>query len=511
MTRLGADPTALDRVARTCKLGASRLTEVDRSLRALLTSTQWQGRDRGGFDRSFNALGAGLGLASRYLEEASKELADQAAGQRRASGDDPGVVGARAGGVGAATTAPAPVPQSVLDNLANANTPAELAKQWAALTPAERAAIIAQHPDLVGNRDGISPADRIGANHNRIERDVVTATGDRKKLLQSWLADSTDPVTGQKAQIQVLLYDAKAGHVAVVWGNLPTAKDVVVDVPGTGTKMDSYAGGSHPGGEVSRARDIYDRAYRKSGNEVAVVAWLGYDAPQWTLSDNPGLSRTGIAGGHDLAGFTNGLGLGGDQRLALVGHSYGAFVVGEGIRDGSKPANVLVMGSPGQGVDNVHELGLPKGSDFFAMRAPLDPVGGLQRFGQDPTTPDFGGVRLSADNNGQLFSHSGYWTGKNLNQIAGVVTDTKVDVQTLPTPSEAAGQVLTSPLTVGDKAIDAVQRVVPLPSGVDHVVDVVQRPEKAVTGAVQTVTSEAVDGTVEVTKKLAGKAWSWLP
>src|SRR5205085_7614 len=140
--------------------------------------------------------------------------------------------------------------------------------------------------------------------------DDATATGERKQLLDSWLADQTDPVTGRRAASQVLLYDPDEGRAAVVWGNIATARDVVVDVPGTGTTLSNYAGGTHPGGETTRAREVYDAAHRKSGNDVAVVAWLGYPAPQWNLGNNPGLSGPGIEGGRSLARFTDGLGLG---------------------------------------------------------------------------------------------------------------------------------------------------------------------------------------------------------
>ena len=115
--------------------------------------------------------------------------------------------------------------------------------------------------------------------------------------------------------------------------------------------------------------------------------------------------------------------------------------------------------------------------------------------------------------NGTLFSHSQYWTGKNLDQIAGAVTDTGVDTQSLPTPGELAGDVVASPLEVGDRGIDFVQDRTPLPSGVDHAIDVAQRPVKTVIGAEKTMAAEAVDGGVEVFKKGVGRvkeAWDRL-
>ncbi len=519
MSRLGADPEALDRVARTFRVSSSRLSDVDRALQALLHSTMWEGPDRRAFETKFNGLKGSLSQSSSYLEETSRFLAAQAADQRRASGDDPGALAggtaATSGSAGNGSTngAATVVPQPVLDGLAGATDPADVRRRWEALNPQQQAAIIAQHPGLIGNKDGIPPADRIAANHNRIEADARTATGDRKKLLDSWLANATDPVTGQSGPSQVLLYDPKQGHVAVAYGNIATAHDVVVGVPGTGTTASQYRGGNDLGGETSRARDLYQTAHRKSGQDVAVVAWLGYDAPQWDLGNNPGLSGAGVAGGRSLAAFTNGLGLRDDQRLGLVAHSYGAFVAGEGIRDGARPDNVLFLGAPGVGVDSVDELHLPKGADVFAMRAPLDPVGGLQRFGDSPTDPQFGATRLGADNNGTLFSHSQYWTGHNLDQVASAMTDTSVDIQSLPTPGELAGDVVTAPLSAPNHIIDFGQDHLPLPDSVDHAIDVLQRPSEVITGATQTVVSETVDGGAEIAKEGAGKvkeAWDWL-
>ena len=520
MTRLGAEPDALDTAAGALRRSSAQMSEVERSLRQLLRSTRWEGPDRRMFDSRFGELSGGLNRAGRFLADLSTELARQAAEQRRTS---EGWSGTGAGGAPLRAAAPdhqgteegsvppAALPPGVLDGLRTAHGPADVARRWDRLTPGQRATVIAGHPDVIANRDGIAPADRIAANHRRIERDARTATGDRKALLESWLADTTDPVTHRHGPSRVLLYDPAAGQVAVVYGDIATARDVIVAVPGTGTTVDSYQGGADVGGEARRARDLYDAAHRKGRDrDVAVVGWLGYDAPDWSLANNPGLAGPGQAGGRRLADLTRGLGLDDDQRLGIVGHSYGALVVGEALRDGAQADNVVFLGAPGTGVDRAADLRQRRGTDVFAMRAPGDPVGGLERFGTSPTDPDFGATRLAASNNGMLFSHSEYWSGPNLDQLAGAMTDTQVETQSGATPGEWAGDVLGGGFGAGDDAIDLVQDHTPLPESWDHAIDVAQRPLRTAVGGVKTAVSQTVDDGVEVARQGWHRATDWL-
>jgi pimeloyl-ACP methyl ester carboxylesterase len=89
---------------------------------------------------------------------------------------------------------------------------------------------------------------------------------------------------------------------------------------------------------------------------------------------------------------------GGDApHLTVVGHSYGSTVVGAAASTQPLEADDLVLlGSPGALVDDVEELGRPRGH-VFVGEAALDAVADLGVFGADPGDPGFGATRIRAD------------------------------------------------------------------------------------------------------------------
>ena len=115
-----------------------------------------------------------------------------------------------------------------------------------------------------------------------------------------------------------------------------------------------------------------------------------------------------------LASFTQNMGLHDGQVLTLVGHSYGSTVIGYGVLAGAPARDVVVLGSPGMGVERESDLHLPDGGHVYAERAPQDPVSNLEAFGNDPSMPTFGGVRLTTNDPGNpkvpvVTEHSKYF------------------------------------------------------------------------------------------------------
>jgi len=87
---LGADPDALDHLARTLATTGDDLSATRKRLDRPIHSTPWNGRDADRFRRSWdNEYGRAIVDAAAFLKEAGSELHRQADEQRHTSGDTP--------------------------------------------------------------------------------------------------------------------------------------------------------------------------------------------------------------------------------------------------------------------------------------------------------------------------------------------------------------------------------------------------------------------------------------
>ena len=90
-------------------------------------------------------------------------------------------------------------------------SPEEAAAYWAALSPAERAAVIQQYPDVIGATDGLPAGARDEANRILLQRDLALPDGDpRRENAETVSASLTrietehfDPRTGQPVEAQL--------------------------------------------------------------------------------------------------------------------------------------------------------------------------------------------------------------------------------------------------------------------------------------------------------------------
>ena len=127
---------------------------------------------------------------------------------------------------------------------------------WTSLTRPQQLAIIAASPGSVGNLDGVPASARDAANRNALTRDLAdlentedegSLTDDERTRQENAEAaqlglenveKSRDPVTGEPIVGQLYIYDPDAfdgdGRIAVSAGNLDTADNVTVQVPGFG-------------------------------------------------------------------------------------------------------------------------------------------------------------------------------------------------------------------------------------------------------------------------------------
>jgi hypothetical protein len=256
-------------------------------------------------------------------------------------------------------------------------------------------------PDLIGNLNGAPFALRYEANRLRMARDRdllggriadETATqGERVRhaTLTQMLEPrprSIDPITGLARAAPVPRNFAVYGNGSArgsvraveVLGDLTTASQVLVSVPGFGNKFDRFEGLV---AGVNRVRDA------AGPDETAGIVWLGYDAPQ--VDDLLGVLGTdrAVAGGERLNEFSAALNreITPGARTTLLAHSYGSVVVGNALLRGAEFDNVIVAGSPGMGseITSVESLGVAP-DRFFVLRADGDFVTLSRWHGRDP-------------------------------------------------------------------------------------------------------------------------------
>jgi pimeloyl-ACP methyl ester carboxylesterase len=227
---------------------------------------------------------------------------------------------------------------------------------------------------------------------------------------------------------QLLSYDPSGdGQIVEVFGDLAHAHHVVVLVPGVGTDLASYERGFHV--------DALHLAERLAGRDVAVVAWLGYDPPDSLVSAVS--TAPAEQGAASLAVFVEALP---QVHLTVIGHSYGSLVAGLAVREyGLAPDELVFIGSPGVGVDDVDQLELPRSSTVWAALTPLDPIQLAKPeclslssrcaltsdmvFGVDPHDAVFGARTFAAGDAPVWNAHSAYYRegSASLDNLAHIV------------------------------------------------------------------------------------------
>jgi hypothetical protein len=299
-------------------------------------------------------------------------------------------------------------------------TPAAVASWWNGLSGRQQLALVVDRPGAIGNLDGVPGWARDLANRRRIDalrdelerqRDEAEAAARRPYTgpgtafgLPSSEAARLDAkltaldVVERRIRLdgrQLLLLDADDGwqlHAAIAIGDVDTADNVAVFVPGlTSTvqgSLDAYDGA------VARLLLRAQRTVRLAGgtDTVAVITWLGYDAPQLGEialgARSVALPHLAEEGGDRLADFLAGIDASrlDDPHLVVLGHSYGSTTTGYALRHaGTGVDDAILFGSPGAGTSDVGDLHVPPGH-VYALAADLDPVADLGSFGRPPDT-----------------------------------------------------------------------------------------------------------------------------
>jgi hypothetical protein len=203
-----------------------------------------------------------------------------------------------------------------------------------------------------------------------------------------------------------LAFDATGdGTAAEVIGDLTTADRIAVLVPGVDTTLRDFDRGL--GGVARRAPAVQARALYRSlrvadpAARVAVVAWLGYDTPEGIGLDSVREERARL-GATALTAFVRGLHT---QRpeaaVTLIGHSYGAIVVGLAAPRLPEVHDLVALGAPGMGADRAADLG---GARVWSALAPGDWIRRIPQVrvfdlghGRRPSSAGFGARLLPTD------------------------------------------------------------------------------------------------------------------
>ncbi|MEU6661171.1 alpha/beta hydrolase [Streptomyces sp. NPDC046821] len=292
-------------------------------------------------------------------------------------------------------------------------SPARVAAFFGGSDAAQRRELVERHPTVVGNLDGAPVKLRYEANVRALkaERERVRARAENPELTQEDRARARSLITRYTELLepgrQILAFDPRGrGQVAEVYGDLGSASHVSVIVPGSDIDLSSFDRSTDPfGTPAGMARSLYEA----SGGRTAVVAWVGYTTPVG-LGPDAATGRLAEAGAPRLARFVQGLIASGAPRPSVFCHSYGSVVCGLSAAR-LATADLVVLGSPGMGVDKVSELRTTarvwaaRDDTDWISRVPNVELFGLGH-GTDPTDPSFGARRVPAH---LAQGHTGYF------------------------------------------------------------------------------------------------------
>lgn len=318
----------------------------------------------------------------------------------------------------------------------------EVAAWWNMLTDAEKEAIIADDPDAIGNLDGVDATSRDRANRNRLPELIIEAeaaigpleleyqalveqitddyvprefssVANELRAARERLADlqAIESTLSSNNETSLLVLDTTSEDqvlAAVAVGNVDTAQHVATVVPGMTTSVrDSLEGYTD---DAALMRNIASVESGVPLDQIATVAWLGYDAPQAPPSEFSVISTNKAqAGAANLAGFLEGVsasrnqGVSPDPNMSLFGHSYGSTTSGMAVRDMQVGVvdSLTMFGSPGSGVHDIREYNIAPEAVYVSAVDSHDSVQGMGpdiTFGKNPE--ELAGITHLSDDDG---------------------------------------------------------------------------------------------------------------
>nr|WP_042198772.1 alpha/beta hydrolase [Kibdelosporangium sp. MJ126-NF4]CEL23550.1 hypothetical protein [Kibdelosporangium sp. MJ126-NF4]CTQ89164.1 hypothetical protein [Kibdelosporangium sp. MJ126-NF4] len=365
-------------------------------------------------------------------------------------------------------------------------SPWDNAGWWDSLSEAEQKRIIGEHPEWVGNLDGVPGSARDEANRNRIDDERAKLEA-RKRELEADLDDNwfgglftnadaeLDQVNAKleslgkiestlaqpgERQLLVLNMSNERAEAAIANGNIDTADHVAVFTPGLTSTVNGSLEGYDNGMANLRHRSEEELARYGDGGKVATVTWIGYQAPQLSahgllFDDNTVLDdHSAKEGAKKLAPFLNGIDASraSDPHMTALGHSYGSTTTGIALQQNTGVDNAVFYGSPGLGTNDVGNIKVPTGNSYY-IEARNDPVGDFGYFGIDPSHMD-GMNHASAKEttlpDGRHLSestgHSAYMNDKSTSQYNLSVVVGGMPERAVRDDGKGAGDILSWPI-----------------------------------------------------------------
>ncbi|MFE5583661.1 alpha/beta hydrolase [Kitasatospora sp. NPDC056531] len=297
-------------------------------------------------------------------------------------------------------------------------SPTEVNAWWNGLPADKQQWLIKEHPDLVGNRDGVPAEARNQANRITLPRLIAEyERGDHKSDPDEDLklagfrsiAKRLRATDGTEPPVLLLgIGDEGQGRGIISFGNPDTADNVTSLVGGLGTELQRIGGG-----DADRAKAVYDAANRADhSRSTASIAWLGYDAPlhfQGTLDFSR--AQTGVDAYRTFLEGQRVTHQGPPAHVTAQGHSFGSLLVGLAAK---KPAglaadDIILVGSPG--TDAFHASDFSVGAAHaYVGAAGWDYVSHAGWYTRDPASADFGAERFAVDiGSANGTAHSSYW------------------------------------------------------------------------------------------------------
>jgi len=300
--------------------------------------------------------------------------------------------------------------------------PEDVTAWWDALSEEEQRKVVAEHPDWIGDRDGVPTPVRSEVNKSQLDRELADAQRDVDAIptLQQYLRDhgrsqsnvvqyrqmvadrharldearalkgamsmegNPDKGYDPNRYLMLLEYpDGRETRAAIAIGNPDTAEHVSVTTPGVDTRATSMPGmASEAVALNTETRAQLDLAGRYD-DEVSTIAWLGYEPPGKDISVvEAGFESRANEAAPDLAEFYRGINAtnehGSDVHLSAFGHSYGSLTTAQALTELGQTGVVddaAFYGSPGLGHadDMVTKIG-PHGVPYELARPIGDEV-----------------------------------------------------------------------------------------------------------------------------------------
>lgn len=280
--------------------------------------------------------------------------------------------------------------------------PEDVTAWWNALSTEEQDKVKAEHPEWIGDRDGVPAPVRSEVNKGQLDRELADAQRavddiptfaeyagagaggpgsaakrneydrmvadrharlDEARALKGAMSMRGNPDGPYDPNHYLMLLEYPEGRetrAAIAVGNPDTAEHVSVTTPGVDTRATSMPGMvSEATALNAETRAQLDLA-GKYDEEVSTIAWLGYEPPGKDISVvEAGFESRANEAAPDLADFYRGINAtnehGSDVHLSAFGHSYGSLTTAQALNELGQTGVVddaAFYGSPGLGHTN---------------------------------------------------------------------------------------------------------------------------------------------------------------